>query len=544
MAESARPAALFADGQPVPVAGLDAAVGDDGVPERVDGPCEGPRPGRRGSLRVVNGSRARFSDLQWLEMLVRFEPLWDLALEFDAILDAAAANRAGRRREYTTFAVVLFEVAAWTFGSYQRTEANLSDRRLWAALRAAAEAAYPHDERKRLPAEPISRSQNYRFRTRYATGHLLSVMLRRIASAAVEAAQQMGMLPAGASLTNPDKRSFVTGDGTWVPALTKRTRQDVTDPDTGEITGRYDPDALAYHNNHGKAARSPGMQVVSLLARNPHPNERIVLSFGVKSAATPGMARNDATAATDMTLDLLARHPEVRDSIAGLVYDMALSTAQQDRLLDAGMIPVCKVALTSRSRHPAQPLGSHAFTTPGGGRADIAVTAVAGTPCVTLTDGDGVEQYLPLQLTQIKKEPRKGRPLITTRWTIPTHPLAAVHLHGAVCRVRHTRTAAETRTGHTRSRALRVIPPSDARFNTIFGLREDTESLNADHKNRLWNRRSRTIGHNSVEFNTLAYQIHILVTALCAYQHRTGTNLTRWFGQDPPARAGPLPQAA
>ena len=94
----------------------------------------------------------------------------------------------------------------------------------------------------RLSAKSPTRSQHYRFRRRYLSDYLLGVMHNIMDAAAVEAAQSMGMLAPGlGSLTDPDPRSFVTADGCWVPALTKLTRTDATDPYTGEIVGRYDP---------------------------------------------------------------------------------------------------------------------------------------------------------------------------------------------------------------------------------------------------------------------------------------------------------------
>ena len=65
----------------------------------------------------------------------------------------------------------------------------------------------------------------------------------------------------------------------------------------------------------------------------------------------------------------------------------------------------------------------------------------------------------------------------------------------------------------------------------IFPRREDSESGNSDKKSRMWNRRCRTLRHQSVEFNAITYQIHVLITALLAYHNRTGADMTRWFGQ-------------
>ena len=43
-------------------------------------------------------------------------------------------------------------------------------------------------------------------------------------------------------------------------------------------------------------------------------------------------------------------------------------------------------------------------------------------------------------------------------------------------------------------------------------------------------KRCRTMRHESVEFNNIGYQIHMLITALVAYHNRTGADMTEWFG--------------
>ena len=99
--------------------------------------------------------------------------------------------------------------------------------------------------------------------------------------------------------------------------------------------------------------------------------ERVVLSNRLKSAYNPEVNRNDATIAVDMVLDLLEKCPGLRAGLVGMVYDMALSTADFDRLLDAGLIPVSKVPRT-KTRKPkkgkiaARNLGKYAFNAKDG----------------------------------------------------------------------------------------------------------------------------------------------------------------------------------
>ena len=337
----------------------------------------------------------------------------------------------------------------------------------------------------------------------------------------------------------------MTGDGCWVPALTSLTRDDAVDPQTGEIIRRYDPDALPYHTIDGTRAASPGYLHVSVLARSCYHNERVILATRLKSAHNPKVNRNDATIAVDIVLDLVQRFPKLRAGLVGMVYDMALSTADFDRLLNAGLIPVSKVPLTSQGKVATQNLGPHDFKTKDSQTVTLNVFSVHGTPCVVFTDGDGIDYYVPLKLLQVKRTGRKNRSQISTRRAIPDAALVPAGFVGAETRVRHTQTKQERATKKSRSRALRIFPESDERFPDLSGRREDSESGNSDHKSMLWNRRCRTIGHHSVELNDVSRQIHRLITALVAYHNRTGADMSRWFGQHQLARgAVPLAQAA
>ena len=180
-----------------------------------------------------------------------------------------------------------------------------------------------------------------------------------------------------------------------------------------------------------------------------------------------------------------------------------------------------------------------------GGTVALNVTAVHGTPCVVFVDGNGVAYYQPLKLVQVKKTDRKHRPQVSTRWSIPDKALVPAHLVGAETRVRHSRTDKELKATKSRSKALRVFPESDERFVLLAPRRNDSESNNADKKSRMWKGRCRTLRHQSVEFNAIAYQIHMTVTALVAYYNRTGADMSRWFGQHQlPRKVRPQPSLA
>ena len=210
-----------------------------------------------------------------------FKPLWDLALQLEAIIEATAHGRAGRRREYKVIDALLFEIMAWNFDTYLQVSDNFADEDYWRIFTQAVAAAYPDEPKMRLSDKAISRDQHYRFRKRYLSDHLIGVMHNMIDQAAIEAALSMGMLnPDFGSLTNPDPSSFITGDGCWVPALTSLTRHDAVDPVTGEILGRFDRHALPYRTSDNEKATSPGYLLVMLLARNPYKKEALRVSVG------------------------------------------------------------------------------------------------------------------------------------------------------------------------------------------------------------------------------------------------------------------------
>ena len=139
-----------------------------------------------------------------------------------------------------------------------------------------------------------------------------------------------------------------------------------------------------------------------------------MLTTRLKSDHNPDVNRNDATIAVNAVIELLDRHPELRPRLVGLIYDMALKAADFDRLLDAGLIPVSRVPLTSKGGPASQNLGPHHFKTRAGQTITRTVIAVHGTPCITETDSDGITSYQPLKLVQVKKTDRKKRPQIST----------------------------------------------------------------------------------------------------------------------------------
>ena len=176
------------------------------------------------------------------------------------------------------------------------------------------------------------------------------------------------------------------------------------------------------------------------------------------------------------------------------------------------------------------------------------MTAIADTPCLVLLVGNK-QVVQPLRRVTLERKRRRRE----RAWTIygifevPDTEVVPRELVGASVRIPHNSPQKERESvPHTRrTRALSPIPESDPWFDEIYGIREDSESINSDIKNRLPHSRCRTPGAENLTFELLAYQLMVLIKALNSYCRRTGADSTRWFGKQPPtARAGPLRLAA
>ena len=352
---------------------------------------------------------------------------------------------------------------------------------------------------------------------------------------------------------------MLTGDGTAIrgpynegPRINTRT---------GKVK-RYDYDAQPYHGPDSDLHKLPCHEAVIVSGRNLHPNERIVFSAvvtppknfsGTKTThalTTPKKSSEDkttdATTAVKMVLDLIKTYPALEDGVRSLTYDMRISSTEKDILLDAGLTYCVRSRLTGRKKRTSCVIGSKRFVHKDKATSQHIVTAIADTPCLTfLADNKQVVQ--PLERVTLEKKKRKRRWVIYSIWRVPDTEVVPKHLVGAEVRILNNSTPAERESvPHTRrTRALSPIPESDPYFDEIYGVREDSESINSDIKSRLPNTRCRTPGAENLTFELLSYQLMTLVKALYSYCRRTGSDATPWFGHHPlSVRAGPLPQAA
>lgn len=323
-------------------------------------------------------------------------------------------------------------------------------------------------------------------------------------------AQLIGIGDASGSWTHPASNNIVMAAGVRAATWGCNHNTPYVDAD-GEIhMRRIDPDAKPYHLE-GKAA---GRMLVSAMARNPHPNERIILRMGLKP---PGVS--DATLFTDMALDVFDKLPRVQ----GIAYDMAMHAENIDRIHDTGRHAILKVQRTSSGGYAQANLGEHiARFTDGRPEQKVVVVAIDSAPHIKVIL-DGQQHWIPLERIQTKPRSNTGTITLYGRWRIPDVPEVPIALRRGQINVRHNSTDDERASKRRRTRALRTIPETDPDFARLYGLREDAESMHHHLKSQLVNRRCRCVG----DVRNLLYPAHVPAAHHLHRSHRLATTHRR-----------------
>ena len=334
--------------------------------------------------RKVKSAALRRSFLQILEFAACLKPLLKGAALLEEKFDPLDPGAPGRKRQYRFIDAILFEFAVWLYGSRATVGENLEDPWNWWRLLAAQMEAHPDRPEWWLSPEPISRSQQYRFRKRFANGLLLYEMEKLFQEFAVEVGEMLGIFePEGRnSWTRPTQ--LVVGDGTVLQAMFKTPHWEATDPETGE-TKRSDPHASPRRGPDGEATKSPGYVAVFLSARNDHGNERIVTKIGmVGRDRKPGVSetgrKTEADLAAEMYLELIGEYPSQLSSNRALGFDMAMRAKNIDQILSAGRIALVKVPYTNKGTPAEVNLGEQTFRKKGMTTQEV-VYGVNGRPC-------------------------------------------------------------------------------------------------------------------------------------------------------------------
>ena len=507
--------------EPVPLSSLRTLLGDTSEVERIDG-FSGVGEVRAPRRRSRHTEPLNMSVLDFAETFVGLAPLWEMADEYEK--DLQAIYTVGRKRKCRVADVLVYQLIRKVLPSVRAVHRFLDDPRTWQALVAAAERHWPDHPERRLSPEATTRFQYIR---------TLDSLTQRVPDlrerhrdatreAAVKAARLLGCGQDKDSLTHPSKKNIIMGDATWEQSLYNGLANRIyADEITGEIfTGRSDPDAKPFHGE----GSAPGNFFVSVLIRTEHEHERIILDSQYKPDGL-----NDGTVFTDMAFKLF----EPLGNVRGVIYDMALKAADQDRVGATGRHVLCKVPHTKGDRIRSEVVGEHTFKNEKKSFTEV-VTAIDGCPTIVVSDISGEKHVVPLT----RKQTKLNKNLMYNVFQIPDDPIVPLSKRGATTLIRMFSSEADIAAGKPRPRYLRSIPLNDPDFSRLYGLREDTESMHNDYKSRLLNRRAGSVGLARREMDIRGYQMFQMVVALMAWKIRTGGDVSEFLGQwEPPERA-------
>jgi len=428
-------------------------------------------------------------------------------------------DRVGRPRLFPPYLLLGYGVLARVYRSGARVGHELTDPAIWKVIRETAQDAI---EQFQLDVPPPGHRPPDWAAFRYARNRYLTdpdiqdEMIEVFTELAVAQARSFGLLePSGpGSLCHPHPSRTVYGDGTVIrpmyrPPKARRT----TDPRTGEVVvtylddagepidapgRRFDPDAADYH---GHAGPVHGQNYVAWSVRGPASHQRVVLT--VARVARPGHEADTAVSAFQRL------HEVAGAGIQAVVYDGAMRGAHIDELMTGcGVVAINKVHASaktaSRRGKTANPrwftLGTWQHDTPAG-LCSHALAAVDGAISEIGLDDAGAPVVLSrLHRAQVKRPRRaSGRWHFNVAYTVPcAHEqfLAWVTPHGL---------AGEP--DHRRADAVRVIAEGEDDFTTLYGLRNDSESFNAQLKRTLLVDRAMSLGASRQLLDVLCFAI-------------------------------------
>lgn len=347
-------------------------------------------------------------------------------------------------------------------------------------------------------AEPIAWHHYRRGRDRMIQNDNLGLVAETFTLEALTIARGLGLLlPNGpGSLTYPHPTRTIYGDGTIVRPIYRTTRELGDDPDTPGR--RTDPDAADHVRHDGTVS---GTNFVAVCARGPGLRERVVL----RAARVPAPGQEAATALAAIA-DV---HRLAGAGIQAVAYDGAFTGVHIEQLMTTcGLVVVNKVASApttadekaAGTRNVKQyPLGVHTHRV---GRRECRHNLICHDGAVhqlDLDDSGEADLSEPLRRVQVKRTRRRNG----YRFTIGVE-IACRHGHFTTWLSPHPRT---DETHNRRPENIRLLPQADPYFQTVYGLRNDSESLNSGFKRTLLVERAMSLGWQRQLLDFYAYAI-------------------------------------
>jgi hypothetical protein len=432
-----------------------------------------------------------------------------------AALVAAGTQRdhavGGRPLRYPDWCMVLFGACIRVFGSASATARALADPTIWSEVRSAAATVIGAEAMASLPVVGPSRDNWSYFVGHRLSGDLLEHLVSAQRDLAVRRAQEVGLLndtdavPAGKY-----RREHVVGlDGKVFSSPLRSLETKRVDKATGELRPVRTDSARQRYGEGGVEGLVWGTKFAIASIRSRLANHRVILGIAHFDATTEG---GEGRVFTGLALDLARRS----GGIHGFTADGAW---RGTHLNEIQTITGCGVIAPARRRtarkggilieghgYAAQPLPwsrrrAQREAACGGHQ----LWAAAGTIFEQVINVDGGNEYRELTRHQTKRDSTRHkdgtvRHQFYARYSLPC-PGRPDHVWWEPLLT----TDADSKTGFSRTEYLRVASATNPDHRRLYGMRQDTESLNAQLERAFYGQRLPAWGvHNQTAVVLLA----------------------------------------
>ena len=412
--------------------------------------------------------------------------LLDAVLSCPLVHSVAAAlppRRAGRVARHPVAMHLAWAALARGVGSGNRLDAEIAHGDLWerfvdrynTAARAHPDGTPARDHIDRLYADTHRHT-----RDRFCTDDNLELLTDEFTAASVELARDLGLLnpTTVGSRTRPGLTGAIYGDGTILRPIYR-----------GDGT-RRDPDAVTHHRHDGAVV---GTKLVHFAVRGPEPHRRVMLAVG--HVPEPGRE-------AERSIELIRRiHHHATDGISAVVYDGAFRGVHHHELMtDLGLVVINKPHGTRSKKPRTLPLGTWSHPT-GAGECEHALVAHGGDVCdATLDDAGNTTLSDPLKRTQVRRYERPG-----SRYRFSLGVRVRCASGDFTAWISPHPGPGDTTAG--RSDQLRLVSPHEDLFGELYGLRNDSEAINANYKATHVYDRAPVLGWRRQLLDLLAWSI-------------------------------------
>ena len=404
--------------------------------------------------------------------------------------------RGGRPRQYPDWCLVVFGACIRVYGSASATARALAEESVWGFVVAAALEVAGDNATASLPKVGPSRDHWVYFVRARLTSAVLKEILNLQRDLAMRRAAEIGLLRSSdRQRIGAYKRENVVGiDGKVFSSPVRTLDHERPDRRTGELRPvRVDP-ARERYGEGGKEGIAWGTKFAIASVRSPMANQRVILGIEhFSSQARGGEGQVFATLAHDLvhraagiqafTVDGVWRGTHLKDIQAGT--GCGVVTPPRRRTGKNGGITV------GRYSYAAQPLPwSDRRATREASCGGHQIWASVGTLFEQLIDVEGNSTFVELHRHQTKRDVTVRKDgsrahQFYARYSLPCPRTKQTHTWWEPL----LPIASDNANKFNRCEYLRVVSATSEQHRRLYGMRQDTESLNAQLERAFYGQR-------------------------------------------------------